>query len=211
MFHGQGVFESISPSDGWKYDGQWEKDLKQGKGHRKFNCGRVEEGDWEGDTLSKGTISTKKSVCKGSFKDFKLHGPGTKEMLKDGRVYEGDFQEGELKFGEFTYPDGKKKYKGELKEWNPHGKGRTDYIDEGGHYEGYYVEGRFEGEGHRVWPTPTEPPGEDEGEDCTEELGEFRGGKLWKGERLYAGEWVKVEEGKEEGDDGKEEGDDGSQ
>ena len=92
---------------------------------------------------------------KGSYKgwmlDGKRHGQG-KHTFPSGRVYEGEFKDGELHQGKITYPSGAVDGPGEFREnelLHGHCK-RTLYG--GDVHEGEYKDGRLNGQGKKTYP-----------------------------------------------------------
>ena len=115
-------------------------------------------------------------------KNFKMDGPG-KYYLKDEKVLvEGNWEDGELKYGRVFYPNGDI-YEGEIKDSKYNGKGIfTSFNDN--IYDGYFVDGEKTGLGKMTFDDGTIYEG-------NFNKGEFKGkGKMtWNNGYEYNGEF----------------------
>ena len=92
--HGHGVREW---PDGVKYVGEWKNNMKHGYGSFKFSDGETYVGDVRhGFPHGHGTYTyTDGSQYVGEWKEFKEHGYGVFTRADDGRVFSGEWTEGE--------------------------------------------------------------------------------------------------------------------
>jgi hypothetical protein len=109
--NGKGRYEWDSRSKyvGHVYDGEWKDDTRNGKGKMMYADGDVYEGDWKNDKQNgKGKMVycdgsgfvRPQDTYEGSWKDNKRHGKG-KMVYADGRVYDGNWKDGEERKGFF--------------------------------------------------------------------------------------------------------------
>ena len=94
-----------------------------GKGRNQWADGSYYEGDFVKDMIQgKGKYVSEKSTYEGDFLDNVKHGKGVYKW-KDGRIYEGQFED-DLKHGQgtLTWPDGYT-YKGGFRKGVQHGDG----------------------------------------------------------------------------------------
>ena len=97
------------------YDGEWDDNVKSGKGHLTCKRGDSSKGDWFNDEFISGIYTDSKgsryknlehpdnSFLNGVFKKGRLYGWGRIDFLNGG-VYEGMFKTvaGEILLGQFT-------------------------------------------------------------------------------------------------------------
>ena len=81
----------------------------------------------------------------GKFKDSEPHGQGKMTYIDDGRVCEGNWQDGKLQKGSCKWENGSV-YEGELVDGLPHGKGNMTNSN-GNVYEGEWRKGMRHGKG----------------------------------------------------------------
>jgi hypothetical protein len=166
LFHGLGRYEIASKI----YTGEFMKGVARGKGTIVYSDGREYEGDVDfGEANGRGLLRFEGKQYTGNFKDNLFHGDG--ELLQsngdiyagrfanglpngqglatfaDGRVYQGQFVDGELT-GEGDFRDGEVSYTGGFKNWLFSGKGRYQYKKI--IYIGDFSEGRFDGVGRQT-------------------------------------------------------------
>jgi hypothetical protein len=166
LFHGQGRYEIASNI----YTGEFVKGIARGKGSIVYSDGREYEGDVDfGEANGVGILRFENKQYTGEFKDNLFHGDG--ELLQnngdiyagrfanglpngqglatfsDGRVYQGQFVDGELT-GKGDFRDGEVIYTGGFKNWLFSGKGRYQYKKT--IYEGDFSQGQFDGVGRQT-------------------------------------------------------------
>ena len=124
MKHGKGKVEYTS---GDRYEGEWRLDKKHGVGKFTYKTGDFYEGEWaQGKKCGSGRfVGVNGDSYTGDYLEGKRHGSG-KQIYKNG-VYEGDF-----------YNDMK------------HGKGKYVWSD-GYHYEGDWFENKRNGHGKETY------------------------------------------------------------
>ena len=165
-------------SEGEKFEGNFIKGKLIGLGRYINKEGTCFEGIFEnGNIISKAKIikfneNNKKTIYFGDVKDFKKngngeeicenykyrgeflndlrHGEGRLEFGKDGDIYEGEFEKGNINGKGLYIWSNKEQYKGDFVNGVKHGKGI--YIwPEGNVYEGDYNNGIREGRGIYKW------------------------------------------------------------
>mmetsp|Transcript_6122 Transcript_6122/g.5483 ORF Transcript_6122/g.5483 Transcript_6122/m.5483 type:complete len:153 (-) Transcript_6122:238-696(-) len=129
--HGRGIFTTL---DGYRYEGDWEEDKKEGQGQESTENGIF--------------------FYKGGFSENKYSGEGTIK-LEDGTVYECNFEDGKpngkgtsLSYDHLGNPE---RYEGEFVNWKKHGKGFL-VMGDGSEYIGDFEEDLPNGYGEFKWP-----------------------------------------------------------
>ena len=124
-FQGKGILRLLSK--GIQYDGEWENNLRQGKGVETWSDGRKFVGTFKDDSKVYG--------------DF---------YFADGSTYSGNFVNNELSgFGVLICP-GKYNYTGSFMGSLKHGKGKITY-ENGDFYDGEFYKGKKHGKGVFFW------------------------------------------------------------
>mmetsp|Transcript_40079 Transcript_40079/g.45609 ORF Transcript_40079/g.45609 Transcript_40079/m.45609 type:complete len:895 (+) Transcript_40079:32-2716(+) len=109
-------FGEYTWKDGRQYHGDYEKDVRQGHGQFHYPNGDMFEGRFvKGVRHGPGRFDfSDGSSYEGNFVKGEFHGQECKYIHKDGRVYLGDFGNGERNgYGKELYPDGSLRYEGE--------------------------------------------------------------------------------------------------
>ena len=163
--------------EGKKYEGNFIKGKLMGLGRFINEEGTCFEGIFEnGNLVSKAkiikNIDNQKVTYFGEVEDFKKngkgeetcedykytgeffgdlkHGQGRLELLKDGNIYEGEFNRGEMTGKGIYLWSNKQRYEGDFVNGIKHGKGIYIWPD-GFEYNGEYVNGIREGRGIYKW------------------------------------------------------------
>ena len=166
---GRGTFHY---ADGSIYEGEWKENVRCGLGRLTVNADEWYEGEWANDAQDghgKYVYGPDNSIeyYEGEWKNGKYGGQG-KKVLKDGHIYEGLFEDGEIIQGhltgsdidvEGTWENGKKftgtgwyklvngrYYEGSWVDGQISGKGKLTYTN-GRVYEGDFAEGKWNGKG----------------------------------------------------------------
>jgi hypothetical protein len=148
-FDGQGV---LIRENGDYYLGTWKSGTAEGKGQIVLSSQGIKfEGNFQ-DNLREGygeESYSDGSVYKGNYKNNEKDGEGT-YTWPDRTVYTGSFKCSMLHgYGEMTWTDGRS-YKGNFSENKLHGKGIHQWAD-GSSYDGFYSQGKKSGEGTFLW------------------------------------------------------------
>ncbi|KRX04185.1 hypothetical protein PPERSA_11309 [Pseudocohnilembus persalinus] len=131
-FHGNGVYIQGEKQNNEqiivKYEGQWAKGKREGRGRQSYHSQDSYEGQWKNNLKHGEGIYQFKSGAfyKGQWKNSKYHGKGIK-MDADGTLYQGQFFEGMEhgqgeKFFKSGYYEGKE-YVGNFQNGEFHGQG----------------------------------------------------------------------------------------
>mmetsp|Transcript_7257 Transcript_7257/g.14866 ORF Transcript_7257/g.14866 Transcript_7257/m.14866 type:complete len:725 (-) Transcript_7257:162-2336(-) len=113
-------------------------------------AGRWYEGDWRhGRWTGQGRLSNGDGdFYEGGLKSDHKHGGGVMKFA-DGRIFEGEYINGQMVEGKMTYQDGST-YTGGWVDGMRHGRGRCVFTDQSV-YEGEFREGEFFGFGKMSW------------------------------------------------------------
>ena len=130
-----------------------------GKGIYKNEKGYHYKGEFEdGKRTGVGRLKTPKFLYDGNFLNNKLQGKGKIKFLKNGHIYEGDFDRNEMSgYGIFKWKNGDV-YEGEMYKGVMEGKGKYIYAD-GEVYEGNYKNGLKHGFGKIFYTNATQYQG----------------------------------------------------
>lgn len=165
-----GVLHTIYSVNGDKYTGEWQNDLKHGKGTYEWKkTGCLYDGDWKDDMRNGfGTYSVPRSdgtyqkQYAGGWKNDRKHGYGT-NFYEDGSYYEGEWYCGKRNgWGRMYYADcsvyegewydgqrsgqgmlklaNENRYEGSWKSDKKNGTGRFFYLDKGQVYDGVWLD-----------------------------------------------------------------------
>eukprot|EP00894_Picocystis_sp_ML_P004328 jgi/Pico_ML_1/54845/g703.t1 len=142
--HGKGTFHQVGL---YKYTGDWSDDQRHGQGTCVYADGSVYVGEWMDDLRhGKGKFTTPAGeVYEGDWHLDVQHGKG-QCVLDSGEKYVGEWVKGMrhgLGKGQFANGD---KYEGEWREDKRHGKGKC-YCANGDKYQGHWAEDRRHGYG----------------------------------------------------------------
>ncbi|KAG8224347.1 hypothetical protein J437_LFUL004303 [Ladona fulva] len=154
-----GLRRAIFSTNGDKYLGEWQNDVKGGKGFISDKNGWLYEGDWAGGLRHGHGVLSKmqKSGCRkilyiGGWYRGKKDGEG-RELCDDGSIYQGHWANGMRNGeGQMWYNNGDY-YEGEWKDNLPHNKGVLIYgiiqtpRTNGSIYEGEWLNGKKHGHG----------------------------------------------------------------
>ncbi|KAL7579949.1 hypothetical protein ACA910_004945 [Epithemia clementina (nom. ined.)] len=113
-------------------------------------AGRWYEGDWRhGRWTGQGRLSNGDGdFYEGGLKSDHKHGRGVMKFA-DGRIFDGEYINGQMVEGKMTYQDGST-YTGGWVDGMRHGRGRCVFTDQSV-YEGEFREGEFFGYGKMSW------------------------------------------------------------
>ncbi|KAI4462256.1 morn repeat-containing protein 3 [Holotrichia oblita] len=165
-----GLRHGVFTPDRDKYLGEWEDNIKAGKGYELSRSGKLYEGDWErGFRHGFGVQSLRNdnnifnvqyrgewrngnphgygawhypdgSYYLGHWRNGKRHGHG-QMWYTDGSFYDGSWiKDLREQLGMFVSPDGNR-YEGEWSKDQKHGKGRYFHLDSGQMQEGVWIKG----------------------------------------------------------------------
>lgn len=141
----------IKYQNGDKYDGEWDDDMRNGKGTLIYKNGGSYQGDWVNDKRHGSGVNKWPNGDKyeGEWKENKKHGDGT-YTFRDGGQYIGEWEEDQrCGDGETTWANGNH-YKGSYSHNQRNGKGTLTYAD-GGKYEGQWSRDMRHGLGINIW------------------------------------------------------------
>lgn len=138
----------------YRYEGEWDKDQKSGKGSLQFPNGATYVGDWVDDLPNGHGVyrAANGDVYEGGFRFGKFFGAG-KMSYSGGSVYEGDWEES-LPHGEGTFTESSgATYVGQWRSGQQHGEGELQLQD--ANYKGYFRFGQRDGKGRLDEPGVT--------------------------------------------------------
>ncbi|HET9652336.1 MAG TPA: caspase family protein, partial [Usitatibacter sp.] len=141
--HGQGEYIS----KGFKYEGEWNEGLKQGRGVYQWENGDRYEGTFAGDRPDgKGVYRfANGDSYEGEVKQGVISGRGV-YVARNGDAFEGPFANGKLDgVGVYRFASGDR-YEGEMRDGVIQGTGRY-YSRDGDRIEGTFVDGKPQGIG----------------------------------------------------------------
>ena len=130
-----------------RYEGEFKKDKREGKGIMYFKNGSKYEGEWKNDLIEgKGIFyDNDGNRYEGEFKNNKKDGKGI-FYCKNGNRYEGGWKNGLLEGNGIMYFNDGDRYEGVLKSGKKEGKGIL-YSKQRIQYEGEWKNGSIEGKG----------------------------------------------------------------
>eukprot|EP00826_Nyctotherus_ovalis_P067056 TRINITY_DN998_c0_g1_i7.p1 TRINITY_DN998_c0_g1~~TRINITY_DN998_c0_g1_i7.p1 ORF type:complete len:533 (-),score=100.80 TRINITY_DN998_c0_g1_i7:22-1620(-) len=177
----QGQHESYENED--RYDGEWKRGAKNGRGTLHFGKFASYEGEFKDDKMhgkgkltyangswyegkfrnnemdGKGTLQyASGSIYVGSFKDSSYYGQG-KFTFNVGRGYRGEWRNGHKSGQGEVFTARKVKYEGGLKKGMKHGKGTYQY-ENGSKYVGEWRNDKIHGAGIYYWTNGNNYEGE---------------------------------------------------
>ena len=179
-----GEWVSWTYEDGRRYEGEWQNNMRHGKGTLTWPDGARYEGEWQNDKAhGKGKISWLDGErYEGEWRSNKMHGRGIYIWL-DGQHYEGEWQNNiRHGIGIIYWPNGAR-YEGEWRNDRANGIGII-YWPNGEHYEGEWRDDLRHGTGILTWPDGERYEGE-----WKNDVKHGRGFYLWADGKLYAGKW----------------------
>ncbi|MEH6544719.1 MAG: C13 family peptidase [Porticoccaceae bacterium] len=172
-FHGLG---EITYENGNKYSGHFEHGEMHGKGRYETKEGDIYSGTFINDSFSgTGTLKRKNINEKGQFKDWVLHGQGSRTDA-DGNQWQGVFESGDLTgAGVYTRANGEH-YAGEFLHGMYHGKGWLT-AETGDIYKGEFNYGAKHGRGEMTLKKAVD--------NVTYYTGEWRHGDIIEGDENF--------------------------
>lgn len=140
---GKGKFVNIH---GDKYEGEWKENKPHGFGVKVLKNGKIKSGTWEaGKLVAKQKNEFSRECLVGNCKE----GYG-KSKDNRGNLYSGEFAKGQYSgFGEMRYNNGDR-YKGHWKSNLPHGQG-SYYFNNGHVNTGEFAMGKYTHNKMKVW------------------------------------------------------------
>ena len=179
-----GEWGSWTYEDGSRYEGEWQNNMRHGKGILTWPDGARYEGEWRNDLAhGKGAfIWPDGSHYMGEWQSDKKHGKGALTW-SNGSRYEGEWQNN-MRHGEGTliWPDGER-YVGQWRSDKKHGRGTYIWLD-GKHYEGEWRGDKKHGKGVLTWPDGARYEGE-----WQDNMAHGRGSLIWPDGERYVGQW----------------------
>jgi hypothetical protein len=141
------------PETEGEYEGEWQDDMRHGKGRMVWRSGVKYEGNFKRDrrnnVTGKLTLSNG-DTYEGEWVDELMHGRGIFSS-QNGKVYRGRFKCGDFGGeGLLMFPNGEK-YEGEVVSMQPEGKGKM-YYNSGNRYHGEFTRGIPNGTGQMTYP-----------------------------------------------------------
>ena len=179
-----GEWGSWTYENGRRYEGEWQNNMRHGKGTLTWPDGSRYEGEWRNDMAhGKGNLAWLDGErYEGEWRSDKKHGRGTYIWL-DGRYYEGEWQNNMRHgMGTLTWPDGER-FEGEWQNDMAHGRGSNTWPD-GSRYEGEWLDDKMHGKGTYIWPDGSRYEGE-----WQNDMAHGRGSITWPDGKRYEGEW----------------------
>mmetsp|Transcript_19640 Transcript_19640/g.36181 ORF Transcript_19640/g.36181 Transcript_19640/m.36181 type:complete len:737 (+) Transcript_19640:5078-7288(+) len=158
---GQGVMNytdlthrcSWLPETEGEYEGEWQDDLRHGKGKMLWPSGIRYEGNFKRDRRHNVTGKIwfgNGDTYEGEWVDDLMHGRGVYSS-HNGKVYRGRFKSGDFGGeGLLLFPNGEK-YEGQVVSMEPEGRGKM-YYNSGNRYHGDFVKGSPNGSGQMSYP-----------------------------------------------------------
>ncbi|CAD8058147.1 unnamed protein product [Paramecium primaurelia] len=146
--HGKGI---LLQQNGRKYEGQWQNDQKYGYGWELLANGSQYEGNYVmGKPHGQGKfIWPNGEVYEGQWNQGAKEGQGTWYGLK-GEQYQGEWINNvAFGYGEHIHSNGDR-YVGNFKDWLKNGEGQ-EYFSNGDRYQGNYLNGKPHGYGEYFW------------------------------------------------------------